>query len=75
VGIGATPDVPARGTLDDRVGDVPPEANASEHVVELVAQSEQGLYGQVVAPPQAQVLHHFREPDALRVARGHGSLS
>jgi hypothetical protein len=75
VGIGATPYVPARGTLEDRVGDVPRRANASEHVVELVAQPQQGLHGQVVAPLQAQVLHHFREPDAMRVGHGHGSSS
>jgi len=34
---------------------------------------QQGLHGQVVSPMQAQVLHHFREPDSMRVARRHGS--
>ena len=75
MGIGATSYVPARGTLEDRVGDVSRRANAPKHVLELVAQPQQGLHGQVVSPTQAQVLHHFREPDSMRVARGHGSSS
>ena len=75
VGIGATSYAPARGTLEDRVGDVPRRANAPKHVVELVAQPQQGLHGQVVSPAQAQMLHHFSEPDSMRVARGHGSSS
>jgi len=75
VGIGATSDVPARGTLEDWVGDVPCRTNAPQDVVELVAQSQQGLPGQIVSPTQVQVLHHFREPDSMRVARGHGSSS
>ena len=45
------------------------------NVVELVAKPQQGLHGQVVSPTQAQVLHHLREPDSMRVARGHGSSS
>jgi hypothetical protein len=73
MGIGATSDAPARRTLEDRVGDVPNRANAPKHVVEFVTQPQQGVHGQVVSPPQAQVLHHFREPDSMRVARGHGS--
>jgi hypothetical protein len=75
VGIGATSYAPARGTLEDRVGNVPRRANAPKHVVELVAQPQQGLHGQVVSPAQAQMLHHFSEPDSMRVARGHGSSS
>lgn len=67
--------VPTRGTLEDRVEDAPRRANAPEHVVELVAQPQQGLHGLVVSPTQAEVLHHFREPDPVRVACGHGSLS
>jgi hypothetical protein len=72
VGIGATADVPARATPEDRVGDVACRPNVPQHVVEFVAQPQQGLHGQVVSPTQSQVLHHFREPHALRVASGHG---
>jgi len=75
VGIGATSYVPARRTLEDRVGDVPRRTNAPKHSVELDAQPQQGLHGQIVSPPQAQMLHHFREPDSMRVAGGHGSSS
>jgi len=75
MGISSTPYVPARGTREDRVGNVPRQANAPKHVVELVAQPQQGLYGQVASPTQAEVLHHFREPDSMWVARGHGSSS
>src|SRR5207342_284783 len=74
-GIGATPDAPAPGALEDPVGDVSCRANAPTHVVELVAQPQQDRHGQVVSPLQAQVLHHFWKPDAMRVARGHGSPS
>ena len=75
VWIGARSDVPARRTLEDRIGDMPCRANAPKHVVEFVAQPQQGRHGQVVSPTQAQVLHHFREPDSMRVARSHGSSS
>jgi hypothetical protein len=75
VGIDATSNVPARGTLEDRVGDVSRRASAPKHVVEFVAQPQQGRHRQVVSPTQAQVFHHFREPDSMRVASGHGSSS
>ena len=75
VGIGATAHVAASRTLEDRVGDVSRRANAPQYLVELAAELQQGLHGQVVSPTQAQVLHHFREPDSMRVARGHGSSS
>jgi hypothetical protein len=67
--------VPTRGTLEDRVGDVPRRANVPKHVVKLVAQPHKGLHGQVVSPVQSQVLDHFREPDPMRVASGHDSSS
>ena len=63
---------PARGTLEDRVGDVPRRENTPKYVIELVAQAQQGLYAHVGSPTQPQVLHHFREPDSMRIARGHG---
>ena len=62
----------AHFTDDDAM---PRRANAPKEVVELVAQPQQGRHGQVVSPMQAQVLHHFWEPDPMRVARGHGSPS
>jgi hypothetical protein len=75
VGIGATSYVPARGTCEDRVADVSRRANAPKQLIELLAQAEQGLHGQVVSPVSAQVLDHFREPDSMRIACGHGSSS
>ena len=72
VGIGAAPDAPTRRIREGRVGDVPYRANASKHVVEFGAQHRQALDRQVVSPTQTQMLHHFQEPDSMRVARCQG---
>jgi hypothetical protein len=71
VGLRAFADMSTLRTPKNWATDVPFRPNPLKHVVQVVAQLDDGVEGHVLMPRRAQPPNHFWKPHSLRITGGH----